>query len=110
MVIEKELLAVVFAFDKFWSYLIGTKVIVYTDHAIIKYLIPKKDAQPCLIRWILLLQEFNLDVKERKETENQVFDYLSRLPIEHSVNQHGEIKEKFMDEQLLALSANLEPW
>ena len=52
---EKEMLAVVFTFDKFRSYLIGTKVIVYTDHFAIKYLIEKKDAKPRLIRWVLLL-------------------------------------------------------
>ena len=52
---EKELLAVVFAFDKFRSYLVGDKVIVYTDHAALKYLLTKKDAKPRLIRWILLL-------------------------------------------------------
>ena len=52
---EKELLAVVFAIDKFKSYLAGTKVIVYTDHAVLKYLLTKKDANPRLIRWILLL-------------------------------------------------------
>jgi len=52
---EKELLAVVFAIDKFRSYLVGAKVIFYTDHAALKYLLTKKDAKPCLIRWILLL-------------------------------------------------------
>ena len=54
---EKELLAIVFAIDKFRSYLVGAKVIVYTDHAALKYLLTKKDAKPHLIRWILLLQE-----------------------------------------------------
>jgi hypothetical protein len=53
---EKELLAMVFAIEKFRSYLVGAKVIVYTDHAALKYLLTKKDAKPCLIRWILLLQ------------------------------------------------------
>ncbi|KAL4290989.1 hypothetical protein GQ457_14G015780 [Hibiscus cannabinus] len=57
---EKEMLAVIFAFDKFRSYLIGTKVIVHTDHSAIKYLLSKKDAKPRLIRWILLLQEFDI--------------------------------------------------
>ena len=52
---EKELLAVVFAIDKFKSYLIGAKIIIYTDHAALKYLLTKKDAKPRLIRWILLL-------------------------------------------------------
>ena len=56
---EKELLARVFAVKKFRSYLVGSKVIVYTDHAAIKCLMPKKDAKPRLIRWILLLQEFD---------------------------------------------------
>jgi hypothetical protein len=51
---EKELLAVVFAFEKFRSYIVNTKVIIYTDHAAIKYLLSKKDAKPKLIRWILL--------------------------------------------------------
>ncbi|KAJ9566947.1 hypothetical protein OSB04_002913 [Centaurea solstitialis] len=76
---EKELLAVVFAFEKFRSYLMGTKVIIHTDHAAIKYLISKKDAKPRLIRWILLLQEFDLEIVDRKGINNQVADHLSRL-------------------------------
>ena len=46
---EKEMLAVIFAFDKFHSYLLGSKVIVYTDHAALKYLLTKKDSKPRLI-------------------------------------------------------------
>jgi hypothetical protein len=57
---KKDLLAVVYTFDKFRSYLVGAKVIVYTNHAALKYLLTNKDAKPRLIRWILLLQEFNL--------------------------------------------------
>jgi hypothetical protein len=57
---EKELLAVVFAIEKFRSYLVGAKVIIYIDHATLKYLLTKKDTKPCLIQWILLLQEFDL--------------------------------------------------
>jgi hypothetical protein len=63
---EKELLAVVFAIDKFRSYLVGAKVIVYSDHAALMYLLTKKDDKPCLIRWILLLQEFDLEIKDKK--------------------------------------------
>jgi hypothetical protein len=63
---EKELLVVVFAIEKFRSYLVGAKVIVYTDHAALKYLLTKKDAKPHLIRWILLLQEFNLEIRDKK--------------------------------------------
>jgi hypothetical protein len=63
---EKELLAVVFAIDKFISYLVGAKIIIYSDHAALKYLLTKKDAKPHLIRWILLLQEFDIDIKDKK--------------------------------------------
>ncbi|WVZ83052.1 hypothetical protein U9M48_030236 [Paspalum notatum var. saurae] len=63
---EKELLAIVFAFEKFRSYIVNSKVIVYTDHAAIKYLLTKKDAKPRLIRWILMLQEFDVEI-ERQE-------------------------------------------
>ena len=63
---EKEFLAVVFACGKFRQYIVDSKVIMHTDHAAIKYLMQKKDAKPRLIRWILLLQEFDLQVVDRK--------------------------------------------
>jgi hypothetical protein len=59
---EKELVVVVFALDKFKSYLLGSKVLVYSDHAALKYLLSKKDVKSCLIQWILLLQEFDIDI------------------------------------------------
>nr|GFB59280.1 retrovirus-related Pol polyprotein from transposon 17.6 [Tanacetum cinerariifolium] len=57
---EKEMLAVVYAFEKFRSYLILNKSIVYTDHSALKYLFQKKDSKARLLRWVLLLQEFTL--------------------------------------------------
>jgi RNase H-like domain found in reverse transcriptase len=63
---EKELLVVVFAINKLRSYLVGSKVVMYTDHAAIRYLLNKKDAKPRLIRWILLLKEFDLEIKRQK--------------------------------------------
>ncbi|KAL4342605.1 hypothetical protein GQ457_08G031620 [Hibiscus cannabinus] len=90
---EKEMMAVIFAFDKFRSYLIGTKVIVHTDHSAIKYLLTKKDAKPRLIRWILLLQEFDIEIIDRKGTENQVADHLSRLENKDIADTAEEIQE-----------------
>ncbi|XP_075107123.1 uncharacterized protein LOC142180097 [Nicotiana tabacum] len=109
-VTEKELLAVVWPFDKFRSYLVGTKVIVYTDHSGIRYLFEKKDAKPRLIRWVLLLQEFDLEIRDRKGTENQVADHLSRLESRNHVAEGGSIKETFPDEQILAITSGEAPW
>ena len=65
---EKELLAIVFAFDQFRTYLSGNKVIVLTDHSAIKCLMTKKDAKPRLIKWVLRLQEFDVEIKDKKRS------------------------------------------
>ncbi|XP_024965866.1 uncharacterized protein LOC112506070 [Cynara cardunculus var. scolymus] len=105
---EKELLAIVFAFERFRSYLMGTKVIVHTDHAAIKYLISKEDAKPRLIRWVLLLQEFDLEILDRKGVENQVADHLSRL--EEPEIGGMDISDIFPDERILMIDQPKTPW
>nr|GEX42292.1 reverse transcriptase domain-containing protein [Tanacetum cinerariifolium] len=76
---EKEMLAVVYAFEKFRSYLIMNKSIVYTDHSALKYLFVKKDSKARLLRWVLLLQEFTFKVIDAKGTENLAADHLKLL-------------------------------
>ena len=99
---EKEFLAVVFALEKFRSYIVGSPVTIFTDHAALKYLLSKQDTKPRLTRWILLCQEFNLTIKDKKGVENVVADHLSRLVPES--NSHGvPIGDSFPDEQLFAL-------
>nr|GEY15693.1 reverse transcriptase domain-containing protein [Tanacetum cinerariifolium] len=98
---EKEMLAVVYAFEKFCSYLIMNKSIVYTDHSALKYLFAKKDAKARLLRWILLLQEFDFKVIDTRGAENYAADHLSRLvnPCEN-IFDPKEINETFPLESL----------
>ncbi|GKA03902.1 reverse transcriptase domain-containing protein [Tanacetum coccineum] len=84
---EKELLAVVYAFEKFRPYLVLSKTIVYTDHSALKYLLAKQDAKPRLLWWILLLQEFDVIIRDKKGAENLVADHLSRLENPHQANK-----------------------
>nr|GEZ98620.1 reverse transcriptase domain-containing protein [Tanacetum cinerariifolium] len=76
---EKEMLVVVYAFEKFQSYLIMNKSIVHTDHSALKYLFAKKDAKERLLRWVLLLQEFDFKVLDTKGAENLAVNHLSRF-------------------------------
>ena len=104
---EKELLAVVFALEKFCSYLIGAKVIVFSYHATLRYLLTKKEAKPRLIRWILLLQEIDLEIRrDKRGSDNLVVDHLSRLiHVENTLPLH----ESFPEEQLFYISTRT-PW
>ena len=109
---EKELLAVVFAFDKFRPYLIGNKVIVFTYHSKIKYLMNKKEAKPRLIHWVLVLQEFDVEIRDKKGSENMAVDHLSRLETLETVQKHHlQIDDTFLDEHILSFSHDeTSPW
>ncbi|GJW21219.1 reverse transcriptase domain-containing protein [Tanacetum coccineum] len=105
---EKELLAVVFAFDKFRQYLVLSKTIVFTDHSALRYLFT--NAKPRLIRW-MLLQEFNIEIRNKKVAENLAVDHLSRLenPDLGKLTK-AEIRDLFLEERLMAVSdKNNEP-
>lgn len=71
--------AIVYALEKLKSYLLGSKVVIFTNYATIKYLLTKEDSKPRLIRWVLLIQVFDIVIKHKKGSKNVVADHLSRL-------------------------------
>ena len=101
---EKEMLAVVYS-----SYIIASKVIVFTDHVVIRYLLEKKDAKPRLIRWVLLLQKFDMEIRDKRVVENVVADHLSRLEGTRDDSETSLVHEHFPDEQLMAIRDYI-PW
>ena len=106
---EKEILAIVFYCEKFRQYILGSHVIIHTDHAAIKYLMTKKEAKPRLIRWVLLLQEFDLEIKNKKGCDNVIADHLSRVERNTAEEEKVILTENFPDEQLFKVSFHL-PW
>jgi hypothetical protein len=101
---EKEFLAFIFACE------IDSKVTIHTDHAAIRYLMAKKDAKPRLIRWVLLLQEFDLHIVDRKGAKNHVADILSRL--ENISFDPIPVNDSFPNEHLDAIkvTSRESPW
>ncbi|GJU42143.1 reverse transcriptase domain-containing protein [Tanacetum coccineum] len=101
------MLVVVFAFDKFRSYLVLLKTVVFTNHYALKYLLYNKDAKSLLIRWILLLQEFDIEIKNKKGAENVVADHLSQLENPNLEELRDEnIYDNSPDETLMNVSSN----
>ena len=78
-------------------YILESNVIVHIDHSI-KYLMAKKDENPRLIIWVFLLQEFDLEIKDKKGNENVIADHLTRLEKPMEDEKGNEIKENFHDE------------
>jgi hypothetical protein len=89
--------------------LLGYKVIIYLDHAALKYLFSKKDAKSLLIRWILLLQEFDIKIWDKKGSKNVVADHLSRLTVDFTKDA-TPISETFLDKQLMHIAYTPTPW
>ncbi|GJT52164.1 reverse transcriptase domain-containing protein [Tanacetum coccineum] len=111
---EKELLAVVYTFKKFRPYLVLSKTIVYTDHSALKCLFAKQVAKPRLLWWILLLQEFDVIIRDKKGAENLAADHLYRLENPHEGDlEKTEINETFPLETLRIISSHNDsstPW
>ena len=94
----------VYALDKFRAYLVEYDVIIFTDHSALKYLLTKQNAKARLIRWVLLLQEFNLQIKDKKGVENVAADHLLRLTIAHNTHD-PPINDEFPEESLLLVES-----
>ena len=90
----------------------GQKVIVYSDHASLKYLLSKKDAKPRILRWILMLQEFDWEVRDKKGRENLVADHLSSLDqdVLRKLDDGIPISESFHGEHILNITSKELPW
>jgi len=87
---------------------VESKIVIYTDHVAIKYLLRKANSKPRLIRQILLLQEFDLVIKDNKGSENMVADHLSKLVNEDVTSKEVEIRDKFPNESLFLIVRR--PW
>nr|GEV50103.1 reverse transcriptase domain-containing protein [Tanacetum cinerariifolium] len=107
---KKEMLAVVYAFEMFRPYLVLSKSIVYTDHSALKYLLNKQDAKPRLLRWVLLLEEFDITILDKKGSENLAANHLSRLKNPHQDVLENKDNENFPLETLGSLTSNNTSW
>ena len=88
----------VLAYEKFKPYILGSHVLIHTDHVAIKYLMAKKYVKPRQIRWVLLLQEFDLEIKGKKGSDNVIVYHLFRLERLNKDEKGNKLVENFSDE------------
>ncbi|GKF70279.1 reverse transcriptase domain-containing protein, partial [Tanacetum coccineum] len=108
-IIKKELMTVVFAFENFRPNLVLSKTVVYTDHSALRYLFKHQDAKPRLIHWILLLQEFDIETKDKKGTENVDVDHLSQIKNDKT-SDDNEVDDNLPGEILMEITTRDIPW
>ena len=96
----------VFALGKFKNYLLGTSIVIFIDHSALKYLLNKKDVKTRLIKWILLLQEFNIQIKDKQGVENVVVDHFFRVKVE-SHFEEAQINDALCAVEKLTWFANI---
>ena len=96
------------SYEKFRPYILGSHVIMHIDNATFKYLMAKKDEKPRLIRWVLLLHEFDLEIKGKKDKDNVIADHLSRLEKPIKDERGTKIEENFPGEQLFQVSIQVQ--
>ena len=105
-VTEKEFLAVRHVVNKFRHYITVYPVVLYTDHSTLKYLANIPITNGIVTRWLILLQELDITIKDRPGKENLVANFLSRMPKPVDV---VAVKDQFPDEHLFAVTAKT-PW
>ncbi|GJW46172.1 reverse transcriptase domain-containing protein [Tanacetum coccineum] len=88
---------------------LGHKTIVHADHSALRHLFKKQEAKPCLIRWILLLQEFDIEIKDRKGTKNVVADHLSQIENDET-SDDSKVDDDIPGETLMEINTDNEPW
>ena len=105
---KEEFLEVVFALENFRPYLIISKMIIFTNHATLKHLLKKYNSKPCLIWWVLLHQEFDLEVQNKDGHKHSIIDHLSRLGPKATLIEGLPIDDSFqITNSLLSLTKPL---
>jgi hypothetical protein len=105
-VTKKEFLAIIHAINKFRHYITSYTIILYTNHSTIRYLDNKPITNGRVTRWLLLLQEFDITIKDQPGRENLVIDFLSRFP---KTNDSLTTEDQFLDEHLFVVNTK-PPW